>query len=73
MTENNRILIVDDDRGIRYSYKYFLDPTSTAGSSAKSLSFLGEAAAEAVSREEKQYDLTLVATGEEAVKAVKKA
>ncbi|MDY6836754.1 MAG: ATP-binding protein [Thermodesulfobacteriota bacterium] len=75
MTENNRILIVDDDRGIRHSYKYFLGPNPTEGLTAKSVSPRDEPAeaAELVSRDEKEYDLTLAETGEEAVKAVQKA
>ncbi|MDY6953564.1 MAG: ATP-binding protein [Thermodesulfobacteriota bacterium] len=75
MTENNRILIVDDDRGIRHSYKYFLGPSPTEGLSEKSVSLRDEPAdlAESVFRQEKEYELTLAETGEDAVKAVEEA
>ncbi len=75
MIENNRILIVDDDRGVRHSYKYFLSPVSSPDMSTEAMSPSGERTgkAETVTGEEREYDLTLAESGEEAIRAVERA
>lgn len=73
MTENNRILIVDDDPGVRDSYVDILSPTPTGEIVSKGASLFHGEGASSLSTEQEIYDLTVVDRGEKGVTAVKAA
>ena len=73
MTENNRILIIDDDPGVRDSYKEILFPVPKEEVLQKGALLFGEPGQQHEEIERQQYDLTFAEKGEEGVEAVKKA
>lgn len=73
MIENNRILIVDDDPGIRESYQEILSPSHSEEVLSEGASLFEGASRDAESVHRRQYDLSLVDRGEKGVNAVKKA
>ena len=73
MTENNRILIIDDDPGDRDSYKEILFPVPKEEVLQKGALLFGEPGQQHEEIERQQYDLTFAEKGEEGVEAVKKA
>ena len=73
MTENNRILIIDDDPGVRDSYKEILSPFAKEDVLSKGVSLFDRPKQESVPIERKKYDLTMAESGEEGVKAVEEA
>ena len=73
MTGNNRILIIDDDPGVRDSYKEILCPVPKADVLSKGASLFDGPIQDTVPIPWKQYDLTMAEKGEEGVEAVKKA
>lgn len=73
MIENNRILIVDDDPGVRDSYKEILCPVPKEDVLSKGASLFDGPIQDIVSIPWKQYDLTMAEKGEKGIKAVKKA
>ncbi len=73
MTENNRILIVDDDPGIRETYQKILSPTLTANIMAQSASLFGEQERNSGQAAQIRYELTIAADGIEGVKAAEMA
>jgi len=70
---NNRILIVDDDPGVRDSYKEILYPTCAENIVARGASLFDGPTQDTQPVGQKQYDLVLAETGEEGVKAVEAA
>jgi len=73
MTGNNRILIIDDDPGVRDSYKEILFPVPKEEVLQKGALLFGEPGQQHEEIERQQYDLTFAEKGEEGVEAVKKA
>jgi len=73
MTENKRILVVDDDPGVRDSYKTILSPPPAKDVIAKGALLFDETAEDTKPSSKKQYDLITVTSGEEGVKAVERA
>lgn len=73
MIENNRILIVDDDPGVRDSYKEILCPVPKEDVLSKGASLFYGPIQDTVSIARKQYDLTSAERGGEGVEAVEKA
>ena len=73
MKENSRILIVDDDPGIRDSYKSILCPSHTDNVLSRGASLFDEPVEDSGSISQNQYDLILTDRGEEGIKAVEKA
>ena len=74
MTENNRILIIDDDPGIRDCYKSILSsPLQTENVLSKGASIFNEPVEDSGQVSQKQYDLVLTMRGEEGIEAVEKA
>jgi len=73
MEENRRVLVVDDDPGVRESYREILSPSHRDDVLPKGASLFDEPnrGTEPVAR--KQYYPVLAETGEEGVKAVEKA
>ena len=74
MTESNRILIVDDDPGIRDSYKSILSsPSQTDNVLSKGASLFDEPVEDSGPVSQNKYDLVLTERGEEGIDAVEKA
>lgn len=73
MFENKRILVVDDDPGVRDSYAEILMPASTSDVMETGAFLFGEPARASVRSMQKTYDLTMVDRGEKAVQAVEAA
>jgi two-component system NtrC family sensor kinase len=73
MRDNNRILIVDDDAGVRDSYSEILRPSSASDLVAKGASLFGEPSMAPARQIQKTYDLTLVDRGEKAVRTIEAA
>jgi len=73
MVRNNRILIVDDDSGVRDSYKEILCPVPKEDVLSKGASLFDEPTQDAKTVTWKQYKLTLAEKGEKGVDAVNKA
>ena len=72
--ENNRILVVDDDSGVREAYAKSLGPKNDSGVLAQGAAlFGGKPAAVRSDGRGKAYDLTLTAGGAEAVAVVEQA
>jgi len=73
MIENKRILVVDDDPGVRDSYKEILCPAAKNDVLSKGASLFGGPVQDTVSIPWKQYDLVMAEKGEQGIKAVKAA
>jgi len=73
MIENNRILIVEDDPGIRETYQEILLPPRKTNVLSKGASLFGEPAPETESSVQKAYRLTLTERGEKGIHEVEKA
>jgi putative two-component system response regulator len=73
MEENNRILIVDDDPGVRESYRAILESTEKGGVLRDGALLFGGDPPDHRPLVQKLYDLTIVENGEEGVAAVKKS
>ncbi|MBW2037830.1 MAG: response regulator, partial [Deltaproteobacteria bacterium] len=73
MGENNRILIVDDDPGVRATYQSILSARDSENIVAKGADLFGEPAPSIQSAPGKEYDLSLASRGEEGVSLVEKA
>ncbi|MDM8554723.1 response regulator [Desulfococcaceae bacterium HSG7] len=67
MFKNNRILIVDDDQGIRNSYKQSLLPLQKSETLQKGMALFGDKTADADSGETIVYNLTFAENGEAGV------
>ena len=70
MKDNNRILIVDDDAGVRDSYSRILRPFSAPDLMLKGASLFNEPSLAPVCQLQEAYDLMLVDSGEKAVRAI---
>jgi two-component system, NtrC family, sensor kinase len=73
MIENNRILIIDDDSGVRETYQQILTPSPRADVLSKGASLFGEQAERIKPVMHKKYELTLTERGEDGVREVEKA
>lgn len=73
MKENNRILIVEDDPGVRDSYKDILSTTQKDDVELEGASLFSGTIPDAEPIVQKEYDLTLVDRGEKGIKALEKA
>jgi two-component system NtrC family sensor kinase len=73
MEDNNRILVVDDDPGVRESYREILSPFPREDVLGEGASLFDEPNRGTESVPRKQYDVVLTDRGEEGVKAVEKA
>jgi CheY-like chemotaxis protein len=73
MIKENRILIVDDDPGIRDLYREILSPTQREEKLSKDTSLATEQHQIIESAAQDNYDLVLTDNGTEAVKEVEKA
>jgi len=72
MIENNRILIIDDDPGIRETYREILAPSPKADVLSKGASLFNNSFEKAKSIVQKKYELTLAEKGEDGIKKVAK-
>lgn len=73
MFENKRILVVDDDPGVRDSYAEILMPASRSDVMETGAFLFGESDRAPVRSIQKTYDLTMVDRGEKAVHVVEAA
>jgi len=73
MIENDRILIIDDDPGIRETYREILSPPPGMDVLSKGSSLFGELSEQSKLVAHKKYELTLAERGEEGIEFVKKA
>jgi len=64
MAENNRILIVDDDPGVRDTYRTILAPSHSPEVIAKGALIFGEEKQDDDANFSHSYDLTLAENGE---------
>jgi two-component system, NtrC family, sensor kinase len=73
MIKNNRILIIDDDPGIRETYREILTPSPKPDVLSKGAFLFGEQAEMAKPVVHKKYELTLAESGEDGIGKVEKA
>lgn len=73
MDANNRILIVDDDAGVRNSYRDILKREEKRNVLSEGAALFSGDPADVGSLRKKRYDLTLVESGEQGVSAVREA
>lgn len=73
MFENNRILIIDDDPGVRDSYNEILCPVLKEDVLSKGASLFDGPIQDTVSIPWKQYDLTMAERGKDGIRAVEEA
>ncbi|MDM8536480.1 ATP-binding protein [Desulfobacterales bacterium HSG17] len=73
MNINNRILVIDDDPGVRESYREILIPVTETNLLAQGASLFGETGPAIVKKKQKQYDLILASNGEQGIARVKEA
>jgi len=73
MEKNNRIIIIDDDPGIRETYRNILLPASQNDLLTEGASLFGDSVPRPVSSNLDVFELTLEDRGEKGVKSVEKA
>jgi putative two-component system response regulator len=73
MDANNRILIVDDDAGVRNSYRDILKREEKRNVLSEGAALFSGDLADVGSLRKKRYDLTLVESGEQGVAAVRQS
>jgi signal transduction histidine kinase len=73
MTENPRILVVDDDPGVRDAFKEILAPSRTSNIAEKGAVLFGDPDSEPEPCPPNAYDLMLAENGEVAVRAVEQS
>ena len=73
MIENKRILIVDDDPGIRDSYEGILSPSHANKVLSKGASLFDEPVEDTGPVSQNRYDLIITCSGEEGIEAVEKS
>ena len=73
MIANNRILIIDDDPGVRETYQEILDPSPKADVLSKGASLFGEPPEKMKPTVHKKYELTLAERGKDGIRAVEEA
>lgn len=73
MEENRRILVVDDDPGVRDAFKEILLPTADIGFAERGAALFGDAALPPSSCSLQQYELTMAVNGDKGIEAVEKS
>jgi len=73
MAENNRILIIDDDPGVRDTYRTILSPSHSPEVISKGALIFGEEKQDDDANFSHSYDLTLAENGEKGIIAVESA
>ncbi len=73
MNENTRIIVIDDDPGIRDAYQRILTPLESGGLLSESAELFGDSTQDTQPSQQKQYELTLASSGEEGVKVIQEA
>jgi two-component system, NtrC family, sensor kinase len=73
MSENRRILVVDDDSEVLQSYQSILQNTQSANIVEQGARLFGQPLDDSGGREISAYDVTLCTSGEEGVQAVRQA
>ena len=73
MTENPRILVVDDDPGVRDAFREILAPSQTSNIAEKGAALFGDPGSEPEACTPETYDLILVENGEAGVRAVEQS
>ncbi len=70
MSENTRIVIIDDDPGIRDAYRDILAPDSASDILAKGSALFGDSPLAHDSADREHYELALIENGEQGIRAV---
>jgi CheY-like chemotaxis protein len=73
MTENPRILVVDDDPGVRDAFREILAPSPTSNIAEKGAALFGDPGSEPEACPPETYDLILAENGEAGVRAVEQS
>ena len=70
MNDNQRILVIDDDPGVRDAFKEILTASPTSGIAERGAALFGEETPGPASCSSQSYDLTLAENGQQGVEAV---
>jgi signal transduction histidine kinase len=70
MDDNQRILVIDDDPGVRDAFKEILTASPTSGIAERGAALFGEETPSPASCSSQSYDLTLVENGQQGVEEV---
>jgi two-component system NtrC family sensor kinase len=73
MDDNQRIIVIDDDPGVRDAFKEILASPATSGIAERGAALFGEETPSLPSCSPQTYELTLAENGEQGVKAVEEA
>jgi two-component system NtrC family sensor kinase len=73
MDDNQRILVIDDDPGVRDAFKEILASSATSGIAERGAALFGEETPSLPSCSPQSYELTLAENGDQGVKAVEEA
>ena len=73
MDDNQRIIVIDDDPGVRDAFKEILTSSATSGIAERGAALFGEETSSLPACSPQSYELTLAENGEQGVKAVESA
>ncbi|MFC1880331.1 ATP-binding protein [Thermodesulfobacteriota bacterium] len=73
MDDNQRIIVIDDDPGVRDAFKEILTSSATSGIAERGAALFGEETPSLPSCSPQTYELTLAENGDQGVKAVESA
>lgn len=73
MTSNKRILVVDDDSGVREAYQDILSPAAVVDFTTRGAALFGGTPPESKPPEHERYELTLAERGEHGAQAVERS
>ena len=73
MNDNQRILVIDDDPGVRDAFKEILTASPTSGIAERGAALFGEETPSPASCSSQSYDLTLAENGQQGVEEVARA
>ena len=73
MDDNQRILVIDDDPGVRDAFKEILTASPTSGIAERGAALFGEETPSPASCSPQFYELTLAENGEQGVNEVERA
>ena len=73
MDDNQRILVIDDDPGVRDAFKEILTASPTSGIAERGAALFGEETPSPASCSPQSYDLTLAEDGQQGVEEVERA